>query len=345
MIKYGENIIDGIAERLGSFIVTTMEVPWNLVKDRMGGTPLKCVFVETMERSKLEELRKTLPQSDAVVGIGGGASIDTAKYIAWKSGARLVTIPTIISADVVVTKEVGVRDGGKVHYIGNKPADEILVDYSIIRDAPKELNRAGAEDILSIYTALFDWRLASERGLERFDEGIAKEAEACLHRLEKNANEIWEVTETGIKTLMELYLKETELCQRFGSSRPEEGSEHFFAYNLEYLTRKHYLHGPIIGLGIFLMSCLQDNRQDGIAGLMDKIGLEYRPGRINVAHSEIKETLATLKKYVKEDKLPFTVIDEADLSDNAINNLYRQLTYHSNRRKEKVGDWNGRGNI
>lgn len=325
MIKYGENIIDGIAERLGSFIVATMEVPWNLVKDRIGGTPLKCVFVETMERLKLEELRKTLPKSNTVVGIGGGASIDTAKYIAWKSGAKLVIIPTIISADVVVTKEVGVRDDGKVHYIGNKPADEILVDYSIIRNAPRELNRAGAEDILSIYTALYDWKLASERGFERFDESIAKEAEACLHRLEENANEIRDVTETGIKTLMELYLKETELCQRFGSSRPEEGSEHFFAYNLEYLTRKHYLHGPIIGLGIFLMSCLQNNRQYEIAELMDKIEIGYKPERINVTRSEIKDTLATLKKYIKQDKLPFTVIDGADLSDTAVEDLIHRL--------------------
>lgn len=324
-IEYGENIINGIGEEFGSFIVTTMKVPWEHVKDRIGGTPLRRIFVETMERSKIEELRKTLPESDVVLGIGGGASIDMGKYIAWKSGAKLITIPTVISADAMVTPDIAVRDNWKVHYIGSKPADKVLIDYSIVQNAPKKLNRGGAEDILSIYTALYDWRLANNRGFERFDEGIAEEAEVCISKLEENADEIRKVTKNGIKTLVKLYLKEVELCQRFGSSRPEEGSEHFFAYNLEYLTRKHHMHGPLVGLGIFLMSCLQNNREKEIASLMNKIGLEYKPEGIGVTYDEIIKTLLTLNKYVKEDKLPFTVINEAGINKTMANNLIDKL--------------------
>jgi len=325
-IIYGRDLIDGVAEKFDSLIVATMRFPWNLVKDRIGGVPAKCILVKTMEREWVDEVAKSCPRTDVVLGIGGGAAIDLAKYIAWRTEAKLVVVPTIISADAVVTREVAVREGGRVRYVGNKVPDEVLVDYATIQNAPKRLNRAGTGDILSIHTALYDWKLASEKNLEEFDEDIAKESKNLLRILRNHSAEIREVTEEGIKLLMELYLKETELCHNFGSSRPEEGSEHFFAYNLEYLTRKHFLHGEAVGLGVFLMAHLQNNEPNEIAEIMERIGLNYKPSAVGVTLEEVRKALTTLKKYVEEEKLPYSVINKADLNNATIDKLVEKIS-------------------
>ena len=57
------------------------------------------------------------------------------------------------------------------------------------------------------------------------------------------------VTPEGIRALVELFWSEVVLCYKAGSSRPEEGSEHFWAYNLEFRTGRSFAHGDLIALG------------------------------------------------------------------------------------------------
>ncbi len=42
----GDGVSRHICEDLKSFIVTTMPIPWELAKQRIGGTPEKIVFVD-----------------------------------------------------------------------------------------------------------------------------------------------------------------------------------------------------------------------------------------------------------------------------------------------------------
>ncbi|KXA89581.1 hypothetical protein AKJ57_05145 [candidate division MSBL1 archaeon SCGC-AAA259A05] len=326
-VKYGRNFIQSAIEDQESFLVTTTEVPWNIVKKRVQNEPKKKVFVKSMERAKVENLTKNLPDIDTVIGIGGGLAIDMGKFVAWKKDTRLVTIPTVISADAMVTPAIAIRDDWNVRYIGYKTADKVFVDFDIIQEAPEAYNRGGAEDILSSYTALYDWKLASDRGYETYHENIAKKGEECLEKLEKNATEIKKVSEKGIKTLIDLYMKELDLCKAFGNSRPEEGSEHFFAYNLEYLTKRPYRHGPLVGLGIYLMAKLQNERQEKIVDLMDKIDLNYHPMEIDVARSEVRATLSTLEWYVEKERLPYTIINEKGINKEKIRELLEVLEF------------------
>ena len=178
----------------------------------------------------------------AVFGIGGGSACDHAKFVVEKVNAMyeqevkstttsiandgdassgggatlaplplvpLVLMPTILSVDAPYTRAAGVRETGKVRYVGNaRPFLEgggaLLVDYDLLQAAPPALNRAGVGDLLSIFTALRDWRQAALRQGEGYDDDIAAKAARTLGRLVEGADEIRNNSEAGLRLLSEL---------------------------------------------------------------------------------------------------------------------------------------------
>lgn len=306
-IQSGEGIARTLRDLSGRVLVTTMEIPWALLNERCAWTPAHVHMVDNMDLTTLEGLDAALPPFDVIVGLGGGSCCDTAKYLAWKRGVRLVLAPTIISVDAPLTNMVAVRVDKAVRYVGDIYPEELLIDYGLIQRAAPELNRAGAADIASIHTALFDWRIAHEANDEAYDAGVAHLAAECLEELDRNASEVYHVTPKGIDTIIDLYRREVEFCARINTSRPEEGSEHLVAYNLEHITRRHFVHGDLVALGIFFMTYVQNNRHDWAVGLMDRLGLRYRvPG---VTRPEAERCLVTLKDFVREKGLFFSCVD------------------------------------
>lgn len=322
-IESGAGIARTLRELPGRVLVTTMEIPWALFGEQCAWTPGHVHMVDNMDLATLETLDATLPPFDVIVGLGGGSCCDTAKYLAWKRGVRMVLVPTIVSVDAPLTNMVAVRVDKAVQYVGDIFPEELIVDYDLIRRAAPELNRAGAADIASIHTALFDWRLAHEAAGEAYDADVAHLAEECLDELDRNASEVFHVTPKGIDTIIELYRREVEFCARLGTSRPEEGSEHLIAYNLEHITRRHFVHGDLVALGIFIMTRVQNNRHEWAVDLMDRLGLRYRvPG---VTRGEAEQCLVTLREFVKEQKFFFSCVDTQPIAPVQIGEILDAL--------------------
>jgi glycerol dehydrogenase-like iron-containing ADH family enzyme len=107
---------------------------------------------------------------ETVYGIGGGVAIDTAKYIANTKNLSLTVIPTILSNDAFLVSETAVRKKGVVTYLKTKKADIVYIDLEVISNASKRMNVCGCSDILSIYTASFDWRYSNQCGMAQKDE-------------------------------------------------------------------------------------------------------------------------------------------------------------------------------
>jgi len=95
---------------------------------------------------------------------------------------------------------------------------------------------------------------------------------------------------------------------RFG--RPEEGSEHLFAYLIENYLPTSYPHGELVALGIFELSKVQQNRVDFITSLMDQIGLKYRPEGLGIEEKVIRRVLTELPQYSRRHSFFYTVVDE-----------------------------------
>jgi glycerol dehydrogenase-like iron-containing ADH family enzyme len=318
-------MIEEYAADFRDALIVTMDAPWNAARKRLDVEATTPVMVETMEREVVEAAEQDLPQADTVVGLGGGMALDMAKYVAWKRGVRLILFPSIMSVDACVTREVAIREGRRVRYVGDIRPDVVVVDYRLIRGAPPRLNRAGAGDILSIHTALFDWKLAhAERG-ERYDSDIADGARRALQRLAEGWRDIRDVTDDGIRLLAELFAAVNELCGRFGSSRPEEGSEHFWAYNVEYLTGKQFIHGELVSLGVALMAGLQDNLAEEVHQFLEKARVKYRPEDLHLSRDEVTRSLLSLKDHVKKEQLMFSIANAITIDAVTVDKLLFRL--------------------
>ena len=320
-IQCGRNVLEEYAQEFRGALVVTMDVPWKVVTKRLGTMEATPFMVESMEREAVESAERSLPAFDTVIGLGGGTALDMAKYVAWKRQARLVLVPSIMSVDASFTPSIAIREGKRVRYVGDVRPEVIVVDYELIRSAPAHLNRAGAGDIVSVHTALFDWKLAHAERNERYDPAIADRARHALQKLTDGWRDIRDVTDDGIRLLAELFAAVNELCFRFGNSRPEEGSEHFWAYNAEYVTGRQFIHGELVCLGVVLMAELQDNPPGEVQRFLERAHVRYRPEDIHLSKDEIVRSLVSLRDYVGKEQLMFSIINTARIDTDATDKI------------------------
>lgn len=291
---------------------------WFAARTWLTANPRSLARAESLDADVLDALLHTPEALDGVsrvIGLGGGTAIDTAKYLAYRTGLPLILVPSALTVDAPFTDTVAVRHGGRIHYTGHITPGAIVIDAALIRTAPVSLNRGGVGDILSIHTALYDWHLAHQRTGEPYDATVAQQSASLLERLRAQIWEIYAVSDAGIRLLTELFCEEVSLCLQMGSSRPEEGSEHHLLYTLEYLSGRTYPHGAAVTLCALLMAYLQDNAPESLRDLANACGVEYRAIFTEAGNTALLEALLRAPDYAREENLPYTVLMELPLTE------------------------------
>ena len=327
--RFGRGAADGLGRSVGRFVVTTMEVPWNLTRERLGGTPRKVVFCDSMELDYLERQLAEIPECDAIMAVGGGQAIDLGKFISWKRGVRLVTVPTILSVDAFVTPAAAIRENHQVEYVGTSSPDPLVIDYDLLRTAPNELNIAGVGDLLSNHTACHDWEIAEAAGRSEYPfrpESIVIGRD-ILRNIIDRTNDIACCTDEGLQAIVDGYMRMNTVCLPNGHYRIEEGSEHYLFYELEERLKRPFIHGFIVGLGVYCMSRLQENHVEEITEFMNRVGLSYHPAALQIRREDLVASLLGLRAFVESrPSLWYTVINERPIDqawiDATLKGLY-----------------------
>jgi glycerol-1-phosphate dehydrogenase [NAD(P)+] len=330
-VSYGRRILADTLQQLqaihDSTMVTilTQQEPWAFVYEQFAGTDQeRVIYLRSMEENELFTMEHGLPPTEIVIGLGGGQAMDAAKYVAWRRKIPLILAPTIVSVDAAVTNTIAIRERQRVRYIGFVVADAIPVDLAVIAQAPHELNRAGIGDLLSIHTALWDWHFTGDD----YDAGIAKEAMTILDGLDERAEAIAECSDEALRYIMESYIGENALCLKVGSSRPEEGSEHFLGYSIEYITGRGYVHGQLISLCTYVMARLQDNKPEWVHSLIERTRCLWSLNDLGITREAFIEALLTLKDYAMAEGYPASVVSQRPITAA----FAEQLAYECERR-------------
>lgn len=206
-----------------------------------------------------EELRGGF--HDAVVGIGGGRTLDTAKYAASLSGLPLVAVATSLAHDGIASPVSSLYgpDGRKTS-LGVQMPVAVVVDLDYVGRSAPAMRRSGIGDVLSNLSAIADWRLAERERGEEVD-GLAvtfaqTAALAVLHRADTIEDEEFLTTLADALVLSGLAMAVA------GSSRPCSGADHEIVHAIDHLfCDLGRNHGELAGAAALFATWLRGDEQ------------------------------------------------------------------------------------
>ena len=236
---------------------------------------------ESIEKSYLEGLSNDLSEFDFIIGIGGGKTIDIAKYSSFLAKRPWIAFPTNLSHDGVVSSRASLNNNGKKISVDAIEPIAIIADIDTIKKAPYRSIASGAGDLLSNISAVEDWKLAKKAGKEDYHTLMAELSLLSAKGVVEHADEIKEMSYHGLEILLWSLICSGFAMNIYGSSRPCSGSEHNFSHALDEL-KAGALHGEQCALGALIMTYLQDKDYRFIRDNMMKLGLPTTAKELNI---------------------------------------------------------------
>jgi|TARA_B100000959_G_scaffold227516_1_gene242486 glycerol dehydrogenase-like iron-containing ADH family enzyme len=311
------------------FVVITMEDLWPIYKNNFDPST-KVIFVESTEKKWLDNLINKLGNYCSIIGLGGGQAIDSAKYFSWKMNKPFFQFPTSLSVDAVFGHRSAVRIENVVRYVGWSVPECVFIDLDIIKSAPIKINTAGIGDILCFITGVMDWQYARDSGqLEKqweYDEELANTSLIKAQAVIDEYQEIKEMTDKGIKIMIDaLKWGGSSYCNSGWNPRHIEGVEHLIFYSLEYHTKKTFLHGQAVCLGIVIGCMMHKKRSEELKNIINKIGVDINPKSMNIGWDEVKHSLVNLKDFVEKSNFMRGISNEYIFDENFFKEMIRQV--------------------
>jgi glycerol-1-phosphate dehydrogenase [NAD(P)+] len=266
----------------------------------------------------INKIKKNVKQdnSDLIVGIGGGRSVDTAKLISYNLSIPFVSLPTAASHDGMASPFVSVKSD-KPHSIVASAPMGVFVDIDIIKKAPSKLLASGCGDLIANIIAVKDWQLGHKRKKEYYGRYAADLAMMSAKIVMENSSEF---AKKGLdeRVIVEGLISAGVASCIAGSSRPCSGAEHLISHALDKIAPGIGLHGEKCGIGSIMMAKLQGQDWEKIIKTLKDVGAPTTAKQIGLESNMIIEALMIAQELRPER---YTILKEIKMTKKVAMNL------------------------
>lgn len=239
----------------------------SLQENRRTITSWDSVLANDMQ-SAVEALTALDPNVRAIIGIGGGKALDTAKYVATLARLPYFAVPTSLSNDGFCSPQSSLTINGRRRSLPASVPYGLVIDTEVCRQAPRELTLSGIGDLVSKFTAVRDWKLSFHQTGELVNDFAALLSDGSVHAFLSHPT----LDHYGMRLLATALMMNGTAMAMCGSSRPASGSEHLISHALDQLLPQPRLHGIQVGVAAYLISRLQGEYSTTIAALFESTG-------------------------------------------------------------------------
>ncbi len=275
------------------------------------------------EINRLLDILKT-KECSAVIGIGGGKVLDTAKAAGYYGNIPVVIVPTIASTDAptsalsVIYTDEGVFE--EYLFLPNNP-NMVIVDTAIIANAPIRLLVAGMGDALSTYfeaKACYDSQATSMAGGKTTLAALTL-AKLCYDTLISEGYKAKLAVEQKVSTeAVERIIEANTYLSGIGFESCGLAAAHAIHNGLTAVKDVHHLyHGEKVAFGTLTQLVLQNSPMEAINEVLEfctKVGLPVTLAEMGVKEDIEDKSRATAKAACHPNEtihnLPFKVTEE-----------------------------------
>lgn len=292
------------------------------------GSDLKLpVFIQAEparhDRELFDYLADNLPSRvEAIYVVGQGAALHAGKIIAARQRRPLVIVPTALDSDEALTPVALVEeavDGQRRQIeIETGPADEVVIDWDVLRAAPDAQRAAAIVEVLAIVTGLLDWRLAAQKGKnprdERFAPWAATVAAGLAAQAIKQAPALGQGRDSSLETLLHLLLMTVQLGNQLGHRRASQGGEHYLARILATQTEDRLPHCELIGPCLLFVAALHRQDVSALRDTLQNAGVrldQIRATDFALALDHLPESIGALE-------LPYSILNELNPASDEV---------------------------
>jgi glycerol-1-phosphate dehydrogenase [NAD(P)+] len=254
---------------------------------------------------------------DAVVGIGGGRTLDVAKYAASLSGLPMVAVATSLAHDGIASPVASLEDNeaGRKSSYGVQMPIAVVVDLDYVRRSEPAMRRSGIGDTVSNLSAIADWRLAERERGEAVD-GVAVTfariaATSVIHRDDGIDDDAFLIGLAESLVLSGLAMATA------GSSRPCSGGDHEILHAIDHLFPGTAHHGELAGAASLFTSFLRQDAglADGIDACLRRHGLPRTPAQLGLDEEQFVQAVVAAPG-TRPDR--FTILEHLALDEAGV---------------------------
>lgn len=255
---------NGLTEMFGTTVLKSLE--------DAGVEVLHHQEMDTVDFNDITKLAFSLPKkTEAIIGMGGGKVIDSAKYIGFILKLPFISVPTSTSSDGFSSSSASLTVDGFRKSVPAKMPYGILVDLDVIRSCPKRFIYSGIGDMVSKISSCYDWQHEEDLGFDEvndFSMMIAKKAVNSFVRTPFDSIE----EDIFLKELLDSLAMSGVANEIAGSSLPTSGSEHMISHALDSFMTKPQLHGIQVGVATYIMCKILNHRYKRVDDIYTKTG-------------------------------------------------------------------------